>query len=540
MLEFLKILIVLLSLIIFVFVLFFCFVLFGFYKRSSSGIILFKVDYINKRVIRLNSKFAYLSTIFDAKHTDFEMYNYMSVNDFLDYFNQQTKDKILAILDNSEVNEYKLDAYLCDDKEMVTLLKKFSLIDRIIYKFDTKLKKNKKYYLEILSNSKGDFYGKIHWNHFDNINVSDKLENLHFKENFRIKSGNYLVLGFALNSYYLTDEIRYDDIKELAVTFNLNPEKEMYFYKDGIIYFLAKKNTHKKIEIWLNEAKKINKNTWNSKLLLATSVFETKMNSVHDIIEIERILKYSLFNIINNPNESQKYLGNELFNKPEELRKFKEDLNLFEYIHNSKQKVNIKHNKILNFQNDLPTRLSVAKIIEDYPKNSIKNFELFEKIPYLKLKVEKNNYQILQNQNIANSKNTILKISQETFLQKEFNSADNLPIPLVYSEINFFNSNKTQTKIQKNLQNKIPTTLYINQIDKSLITILNDMRLKVIVIGKNIASKIHQDNNLFLDCVSVVNIAKKKAIRIIYEDIEKNLDPLIIQKAEVKFYYKSN
>ncbi|MCU9936131.1 hypothetical protein NWP96_03210 [Mycoplasmopsis cynos] len=37
------------------------------YYRSSSGIIIFKVDKINNRVLRITNSYSFVSTIFDSK-----------------------------------------------------------------------------------------------------------------------------------------------------------------------------------------------------------------------------------------------------------------------------------------------------------------------------------------------------------------------------------------------------------------------------------------------------------------------------------------
>ncbi|SYV97371.1 Uncharacterised protein, partial [Mycoplasmopsis edwardii] len=71
------------------------------YYRSSSGIIIFKVDKINNRVLRISNTYHFMSTIFDSKKSGFKEFNYISLDDFLEHFDKTSKDKFNNVFDMS-------------------------------------------------------------------------------------------------------------------------------------------------------------------------------------------------------------------------------------------------------------------------------------------------------------------------------------------------------------------------------------------------------------------------------------------------------
>ncbi|MGZ9797138.1 MHO_4530 family protein [Mycoplasma sp. 4013] len=525
------------AILILIIIVVFALAIFYLYRRSASGVILFKIDYNNKRVIRLNPRFYFLSTIFDSKKSDFKMYKYIPLKKFLEYFDSESISEIEVILENQNNNFSLQDLQVFINNK---IRNDFSFIDKLIFRFDRNFTHKKPYHMQVTNNQKGEFFCQIKWTNFRE-NKPLNIINNSYEEKTNIRLGSYIVLGFALKPHTLiSNHINDTDLSNIGYLFNFNIKKSYFFNKDGMIYFLIKKNFLTKIEHYINKVKNINELSLYTQILLAATVFERKIDSLNQISAVEEILKFSLYNIIAKPDSYNEFLNKKLIEKDKEFLKFKTDLSQYLFINNNlDENFNISKHKILKYNSNDVTRLSVAELKCKNNFENNKNFILFKNNPYLNFIFQPKWNDFLSQKLTKKSKNKLFKISQEVFLQDNFFITQESPIPLVYSEKNIFDVPKLKQKISENLKKRIATTLYVNTIDKNLFNIINDVKLKAIVIGKDISKKIHLNNNIFLEVFSLVTLAKNRNILIIYEDVIKNIDTYIMQKAEVEYFYTS-
>ncbi|WP_025755472.1 MHO_4530 family protein [Mycoplasmopsis cricetuli] len=512
-----------------------------FYFRSFSGVIFFKIDNINKRVIRISDKYYLLSTIFDAKKTKFQTFNYIPMGNFWTFFDANTIIKIKKFIELSNEHEDALEIKITQDnlkKNKINL----TFLEKIILFLDHKFQYETNYVLKIFTKKNGIFYCSINWQKnklFNNDSSKNVIQNKkHFKNIFL----NNIVVAFALKPYYYINKIQGDEIIDIYDHFLIPYKKTIVDIRDGFIYFVFKKGNKYKYRFLLENINKINRNSQASKYFLAATIFtEGKIKTLEEENILINKIKYSLYHILNNRNEFKKYI-----NLPKNIvqnSEFKTFVNNYnEYVKkNNDEEFQLILKKIKTYQkhND-----SIISLLSVFPIGmDIQEVDFFLNIPYLNYLYESKWYEYIKNSNyilIQKNKNNItsnmVKVSQEVFLKSEIQIANISPTYLVYAYSNLFNYEKLQEKINFNHNFNVYTALYVDTINKPLINIISYTKLKLIVIGKKITSNLNRVE-VFYDCINIVELAKKNNIKIVYEDPNLNLDPLIVEKANIKAYY---
>ncbi|WAM09892.1 hypothetical protein ONA24_00885 [Mycoplasmopsis cynos] len=225
------------------------------YYRSSSGIIIFKVDKINNRVLRITNSYSFVSTIFDSKKSNFKEFNYLSLNDFLEYFDEKSIEKFNRVFEtfipenNFETIEVNINK---------KYHKNFTLVEKFILLIDKTITNMRSFKVVISQNSTRDYICSLKWAKSSKKPKNFKLINFAREENFKLESQNNLVIGMLLKPEFYFKEITEIDIYEIFLLFNLNYKKTYYFNDEGMIYFIIKNPWKSK----LNEVNAIVKKKW--------------------------------------------------------------------------------------------------------------------------------------------------------------------------------------------------------------------------------------------------------------------------------------
>ncbi|TNK81681.1 hypothetical protein C4M94_03380, partial [Mycoplasmopsis pullorum] len=76
--------------------------------RVSTGVIIFKIDTLNHRVIRINEKSPLFPILFDARKLKFEPFNYISFSEFLNFFEVENQKDLKINFEKNAVNRVSL------------------------------------------------------------------------------------------------------------------------------------------------------------------------------------------------------------------------------------------------------------------------------------------------------------------------------------------------------------------------------------------------------------------------------------------------
>ncbi|UUM19585.1 hypothetical protein NPA11_02300 [Mycoplasma sp. 1578d] len=427
------------------------------------------------------------------------------------------------------------------NQEMINALD-LTLFEKLVLRLDKFFNYKTVYSLKITAKNDGFFRCSIIWNRnrvYKRKNATQLINNQKKINNIIQKK---IILAFALKPYFYINEIQPLEIISIYKHFGIPYKKSYINIQDGFIYFVFNKKSHSSYLSLLKSVKQLNKNFLATKYFLGATLFiiEQAYNPQSSNIDLLNKIRYSLFNILNDHENASNYVDlNPSVFLTDEFKDFIFHYN--EYIKlNTNEEFKIKEYKIKVYKSQRDSILSVKEV--DFDDFNNKYLQIFRKVPYLNYMFENSWYQNIKNTlnesnpRIAISSNMV-KISQEVFLKSPIVDSATSPTYLVYAYKNLFDYEKLRKKIKSNYQFNIPTALYVNRIDKPLFNVINYTKLKVIVISEEISSRLNE-TDIFYDCINVVYLAQKNGIKIVYESPQLNLDPLIVDKAQIKAYYK--
>ncbi|MFV8401007.1 MHO_4530 family protein [Mycoplasma sp. 2634B] len=511
--------------------------LYFFYARSSSGIILFMLDSSNKRVLRLSEKNYAFSTIFDAKKLKFQEYKFIPQDALLDVLDSETKQYIGSYIEEGLTRKQEIPFTFSSNIKSV-----LTPFERLIHWFDRIAKISSSYVLKIYPVGNGQYNCTISWqksnNKFNWINqqlLNDK--NDFFEVEF--KQDNSIVIAFALKPYYITRNIEPEYLEDLYNQFEFSPKKTAIFRQNGFLFIIVKDKNKHLYNNYLNKIQNINNNINFNKCFIAATIFKNaKLATEFSREMLLAKIAYSLFNILNDFNNYSNYidLSLDFINTPE-FKEFNSQLiryrNENSLLNKDLNNMHINFFPIKNYKSQKSSNLIIASVSNDsYDINDNKWNNFFRNIPILNYEYEKYWYEYVEKNSDKANNNLLVKISQEVYLNKELNNTKDSPICLIYAYNNVFDHLKLKRKIEDNFRNSIPTALYIDEIDKALINIINDTKLKAIVIGEKVTKNLNS-TKVYFDCINIINLASNNNIKVIYENPPQNLDELIVIKAKV-------
>ncbi|WP_041594012.1 MHO_4530 family protein [Mycoplasma crocodyli] len=501
-------------------------------SRAYNGTIHFIIDPQEKRVLRNSPKTKYLSVSLDCKRSKFNYLKYISLEDFYDFFEKNTVDKIKDVIEGNYKFKTEVDLHINPK-----ITKKYTVFEKIInfFWFSDTRKYISTNHMHINPQDDGRFYCNIDWDFkktkkykVTKINTSKGIK--------KMTRGPYLVVSGLLKPFFIINNVNDYLIKNLLNKLNL-PSRDIHYYIErGVIFFIYKKPSDKKIKKMLLIINELNKNIEFDSLVNGIALTEVKQ--IFDKKELdEHVNKFSfqLYNIkVDSLNSKFYYYG--IYNKELDL-----DYSNFMILYHSFKKNNeakkyeVIKSYIKNYSSGNSTNMKVMRV-KVLSENG-ENWDFFYKIPYINYKYENdwNNYII---DKYGNDENIIIPISQEGFLNYvENKNRKKTPIFMIYSFNDDFYFDQLKQKIAELKKKKIPTALYIKNINKPLINLINIAQIRVLVMSKQITDKIN-NVSVFYDCMNILHISNSNSSFLVYELKNLNIDPHIVKKAGIAAYFE--
>lgn len=513
-----------------------------YFFRSFSGVILFRIDYSNNRVLRLSNKQYFLSTIFDSKISKFNVYHFVPWNNFLNFFEVDIQKKLKKYLEGDISTKEPIELkFKGTDYQSGTL--NLTFFENIIRFLDKKIGYVISYKMTITPDIDLSYSCSITWNR-KREKSNEQYTLLPSNKLIQTKHAKNLIIALALKPYYFTNLLSQVDLEEITNLFWLPGgyiQKGIITIKDGFLILILKELNKFDLEHVRSQIIKINQNHMCSKYFLSGSYFvEGKIFSREQNDNFLLKIKYAIYNIINNNNNSNNFLN--LPYSILETPKFQNFVKLYNiYMSNNiNDKINNNVYRIKTFKSKKET---ISSLVSTQTQDlTIEQDRFFKSIPYLNYLFESRWFEFIKEsyaKHTSNPNYNMVKVSQEVFLETNIIDSSISPTHLVYAHQNMFDYDRIKQKIKTNFGFNIPTALYVDVIDKPLINVVNYTKLKAIVIGKKISTRLNE-TSIFFDCINIVNLANNNNIQVIFEDVDLNLDILIVQKARIKAFYTTN
>lgn len=505
--------------------------------RSNSGLILFKIDSINKRVLRFTETEKLLPTPLDYKKGKFEIYNYLPLSDFLEFFDSQTISLIKDVLDNN----LKRRVFITAKLNLNSKVKK-TFLESLITKIDKKTKRNENiiYNLNIVPLDDGSYYCSISWF----LNEISKLKTFYKNEKnefVKYVKGPFLCISILKKPYYFINEVSKNEKLKLMKKLKLQVHFVSVHETKELLMFIIKMPKKQKYETLIKSINNLNQSTLFRKIIDVISIQEFK--KIIDNYEFEVLInkaRYCLYNLKNNNSTEQYSVYQVLSDYKEGFDQFSTQYNnLLEANNNLKYK--IKKSSVLTYAKLEKTEYDIVTF--EYPEINKIWIEFFLKIPYIRYKFE--NLQIenfikskefSQHNTNKQNKKWILPISEQNFLNI---SAEIIPknvILMIYSFDNNFDYTKILFKLDEFKNREIDCAIYINKLTSQLMNLMNNKLVNLMIIGKNITSKINQQK-IFFDCMNIYEVSKSINSKLIYEIDSLMFDNYHIEKLGINYIY---
>lgn len=505
--------------------------------RSNSGLILFKIDSINKRVLRFTETEKLLPTPLDYKKGKFEIYNYLPLSDFLEFFDSQTISLIKDVLDNS----LKRRVFITAKLNLNSKVKK-TFLESLITKIDKKTKRNENiiYNLNIVPLDDGSYYCSINW-FLNEISKSKTFYKNEKNEFVKYVKGPFLCISILKKPYYFINEVSKNEKLKLMKKLKLQVHFVSVHETKELLMFIIKMPKKQKYETLIKSINNLNQSTLFRKIIDVISIQEFK--KIIDNYEFEVLInkaRYCLYNLKNNNSTEQYSVYQVLSDYKEGFDQFSTQYNnLLEANNNLKYK--IKKSSVLTYAKLEKTEYDIVTF--EYPEINKIWIEFFLKIPYIRYKFE--NLQIenfikskefSQHNTNKQNKKWILPISEQNVLNI---SAEIIPknvILMIYSFDNNFDYTKILFKLDEFKNREIDCAIYINKLTSQLMNLMNNKLVNLMIIGKNITSKINQQK-IFFDCMNIYEVSKSINSKLIYEIDSLMFDNYHIEKLGINYIY---
>ncbi|UUD34736.1 hypothetical protein NPA07_02840 [Mycoplasmopsis caviae] len=514
------------------------FVYLNYIKRvKTNGLAIFKLDFNQRKIIRLSQKNISGSLNFDSKKQGLSPNQYVDFDTFLSYFDDESKNNLIEYLSNNSGNDRRFNIYCKMSSKGFKNHQDFSGLKLLNIKMT-----NEKILLKFFPIANNEYYITIHWNAKPRRNASSVFQFVKKPEELfnALNKGKY-ILAYALgiNEFLYNNIINKSDIEDILKIFKLNNMFGYYYVKNGLILLIFEANSkfslnyytkkaHKRLK-FIHERKIINP-FFNSFSFISSNSFK----DINDVDELVTKAKY-LIQHLNNKRKFEKYstwLIDDLthdkhyqefktlmldYEKKNELQQYiKESIPIILYKDNRESKVSILKNRIVGYSDqdaEFFNNVSWNRLIytSRWNKYLMENCEEDENIILIT-----NEYDLVNLNNYNRPKTTLLIKS----LQNGFN----------YSLINnAFN----------NLNEGVNLGLYIEKINDRLINYVNIGNIKVFVISEKICKDIEKDQILYIKLLNFVKtISTIKNHVIIYQNLPSDLDQLMVEKLNVQYICK--
>ncbi|MBT1369651.1 hypothetical protein FCM46_00470 [Mycoplasma bovis] len=507
---------------------------------NTNGVIFFKINLEKKNVIRLSSNTLSGLSSFDDDKVGIKNNQTVDIGEFLSFFAPKSRDKISKYIFKEKISSrYNLFCSLNLEKYAN------SSINKSYKYFDINLVK-KQFLVKLYPSADKKFiYCNIYWSFTPNYNEKNMFNALS-SDNDLLKLPNKFYLSYALtiNQFYLQNGLSNSDINHTISMMNLLKHSGWYYFKDGILHLIIGVNSHLLLKKFTKDAiKMVNKvNSLNSfnpffnNCSLLSFKMPTDKSQVYEYDIKAKYLLHHLDNNILNTKYYQWFLDSNEHN--EHFSEFKTKLESFENKNNL-----VEYAKdpvyVLNYKDDSQANIRILKSrVLGFSNNDV-NF--FKNVPWyrylynnlwtenlLSTEVNSDDFVIVETNDINFEKLSPL-LSDKTILMFKYH----------YRDFNYELASKLLNHIgnDKNLK-KLSIGLYIDNLDEKLFNFSDFANINTFVFSKNICENILNNAETYLKLqVFVQKIISMKKYLIIYENIPKNLENIVVQRLKIKYFY---
>lgn len=507
------------------------------YKVKTNGLAIFKLDFGQKKIIRLSSKSLSGSLNMDSRLQGLSANQYVDFDVFLSYLDEESQKNLTEYLSQNDNNDKRFNIYCKmsskgyrthQNAQGLKLLNIKMTKEKILLKFFP------------LGNNR--YYLTIHWNArpkrsasttFKFIKKSKDLYNALNKEKY------ILAYALGINEFLYNNVISKSDIEDILRIFELNNMFGYYYVKNGLILLIFETNS----SFWLNHytkkalkrlkllhERKIINPFFNSFAFLSVNTFKS-VDDVQELVDKSKYLiqhlnnkrkfdKYSswLISDTKHDNHYQEFKSMMLdYEKKNELQQYiKENIPIISYKTKRQSKVAILKNRVIGY--------------------SDQDSEFFNNVSWYRL-IYTNKWNKYLMENCEDDENIILETNEYDLIN--LNTYDRPKTTLLIKPLqNGFNYRLINNAFS-NLKEGINLGLYIEKINDRLTNYVNIGNIKVFVISEKICKYIEKDQILYIKLLNFVKtISTIKNHVIIYQNLPESLDELMVKTLDVQYVCK--
>ncbi|CBH40551.1 Conserved hypothetical protein [Mycoplasmopsis agalactiae] len=507
---------------------------------NTNGVIFFKINLEKNNVIRLSSDNLSGLASFDDDKIGIKRNQTVDLSDFLSYFAPKSREKLAKYIFKEKLtSRYNLYCNLNIEKYAN------STINKSYKHFNIHLGK-KQFLVKLYPSADKKFiYCNIYWNFTPDY--SDKnMFNALSEEYDILKLPNKYYLSYALtvNEFYLQNGLNNSEISHIIKMMDLTKHAGWHYFKDGILHLIIGTNSLLLLNKFTKNAiKKVNKvnllNSFNP-FFNSCALLSFKMPSEkEEITEYDIKAKYLLHHLDNNILNYKYY--NWFYDNDSHLEhysEFKTKLEAFE-TKNTLMEYAKDPIYVLNYNDGAQSNIRFLK--SHILGFTNKDMDFFKNVPWHKflynnlwlehlLSSETNSedYVIVETNNINLDKVTKY-LNENTILMLKYH----------YRDFNYELLSKLLNQLgnDKNLK-KLSIGLYIDNLDEKLFNFIDFANINTFIFSKEICENVLKNAETYLKLqVFVQKISSMKKYLIIYENIPKNLENIVVQRLKIKYFY---
>lgn len=509
---------------------------------NTNGLIIFKIDPSRKSVMRISSQSLSGSLNFDDPVYGMELNSIVNLDDFIKYFDDK-KQKI--------VHNYLLSKDFTQSLNVYTKLTSNNFLQSELYLNFKKLRidiKNKEFLVKFYPSQKErKYYCTIHWNTSPRSQYTSNFSKIKESSDLlKLPYNYYLSYAFTIDDYFYNKNLNSNETNQIIKAFKLSKYQGSIYYKHGILQLIVGTNFYGHYLKLLKRA--IKTVEYQNKYRHANPFFNnvalisfTKLEKEKDIELLNNKAKFLLYNLDNN-NTSKNYnfwfYNDNKFSA--EFNDFIDKLTYFESKNLAQDFIKETY-YVKKYSNDANTNIKVLKCRVSGFSNEEINF--FKNIGWFKL-----NYTSIWNQYLLqNEKSTdrvLIPTNEADFKHLVNYTRPNTTLVLVPSQTDYnynFITNGLNTLWRPKINEGISIGLYIDDLNERIFNLIQLEGISTYIISKSICKYIVENNEIFLKLqVLIQKIHKDENTLVIFENLPKNIEDIIVKKLNIKYYYNIN
>ncbi|WP_406616847.1 MHO_4530 family protein [Mycoplasmopsis adleri] len=509
---------------------------------NTNGLIIFKIDPSRKSVMRISSQSLSGSLNFDDPVYGMELNSIVNLDDFIKYFDDK-KQKI--------VHNYLLSKDFTQSLNVYTKLTSNNFLQSELYLNFKKLRidiKNKEFLVKFYPSQKErKYYCTIHWNTSPRSQYTSNFSKIKESSDLlKLPYNYYLSYAFTIDDYFYNKNLNSNETNQIIKAFKLSKYQGSIYYKHGILQLIVGTNFYGHYLKLLKRA--IKTVEYQNKYRHANPFFNnvalisfTKLEKEKDIELLNNKAKFLLYNLENN-NTSKNYnfwfYNDNKFSA--EFNDFIDKLTYFESKNLAQDFIKETY-YVKKYSNDANTNIKVLKCRVSGFSNEEMNF--FKNIGWFKL-----NYTSIWNQYLLqNEKSTdrvLIPTNEADFKHLVNYTRPNTTLVLVPSQTDYnynFITNGLNTLWRPKINEGISIGLYIDDLNERIFNLIQLEGISTYIISKSICKYIVENNEIFLKLqVLIQKIHKDENTLVIFENLPKNIEDIIVKKLNIKYYYNIN